>query len=108
MQHRTTALLVVVAVIGLSYNALMNHRDQEAYAHGMALLAAQAAEPTTYRTFVQDGVSYHEKCEQGHCLSATNLDSLEGPIVRKGGSAGIPVTDMSAIRQIESQKQISH
>ncbi|WP_326430378.1 hypothetical protein VQ574_20805 (plasmid) [Stutzerimonas frequens] len=107
-QHMVIALFVAVAVIGLSYNAVMNHRDQEAYANSMALLAAQEAAPTTTRTFVQDGVTWHEKCEKGFCWYATNPESLEGPTVRKGGSGGIPVVDVTAIRKIESQEQTSH
>lgn len=102
-QYMAIALFAAVATIGLGYNALINHRDQESYANGMALLAAQEAAPTTHRILVQDGVTWHEKCEQGFCWLAANLESLEGPMVQKGGSAGIPVTDVSAIQQIESQ-----
>lgn len=103
--QRVTIALLALAVIGIGYNALMNHRDQEAFANGMAILAAQEAEPTTYSTFVKDGVTWHQKCEQGHCMMATNRDYLAGPIVRKGASVGFPVTDMSAIREVESQAQ---
>ena len=97
MQSVTTAL-IAAAVIAIGYIALMNHRDQAAYANGMAMLAAQEAEPTTFSTFVESGVTWHQKCEQGHCMMATNRDDLAGPIVRKGTSGGFPVTDMSAIQ----------
>lgn len=101
--HTFAALLVVTAVGGLGYNAWMEHRDQKAYAAGMALLAAQEAEPTTRRTIVEDGVTWHEKCEKGHCLRAANPESLEQPLVRKGG--GMPVYDMAAIREMEKRAQ---
>ena len=103
MQCVAVALFAAVAVIGLGFNSLQNHRDQEAYANGMALLAAQAAEPTVYSTFEQGGVTWYRKCEKGHCWSAANPESLEGAMVRTGGSAGIPVTDMNAARTIESR-----
>lgn len=107
-QYMAIALFAVVASIGLGYNALMDHRDQEAYASGMELLAAQDAAPTTHRSFVEDGTTWHEKCEHGFCWVATNPESLKGSMVRKGGSAGIPVTDISALQQLESQAQPSH
>lgn len=106
--QRVTIALLAVAVGGIGYNAMMNHRDQEAYANGMAILAAQEAEPTTYSTFVEDGVTWHQKCEKGHCMMATNRDALAGPIVRKGASGGFPVIDMNALREVESQAQQAH
>ncbi|MDN4500128.1 hypothetical protein QYE73_22835 [Pseudomonas mosselii] len=100
MQSVTVALLAV-AVTGIGYNTMMNHRHQVAYAIGMDMLAALEAEPTTYTTFVEDGVTWHQKCEKGHCIMATNRDDLAGPIVRKGAPGGFPTTDMSAIRALE-------
>jgi hypothetical protein len=101
--HTLATLLVVTAVGGLGYNAWQNHRDEQAFAKGMALLAAQDAEPTTLRTIVEDGVTWYEKCEKGHCLRAGNPESLEQPLVRKGG--GMPVYDMAAIREMEKRTQ---
>jgi hypothetical protein len=107
MKHTSTytlaTLLVVMAVGGIGYNAWIDRRDQQAYAEGMALLAAQEAEPTTRRTLIEDGVTWHEKCEKGFCWRATNPESLEHPLVRKGG--GIPVYDMAAIREMEKRAE---
>ncbi|MBI6621544.1 hypothetical protein YA0783_24965 [Pseudomonas corrugata] len=61
-----------------------------------------------YTVMVEDGVTWHEKCEQGFCWLATSEESLVGPMVRKGSSAGIPVIDWSELRRIESQAQTSH
>jgi hypothetical protein len=102
-----SALLGVVAVAGIGYTAWANHRDQAAFADSMAMLSAQAAEPTRYSTFVLDGVTWHQKCEQGHCMTASKLAYLAGPVVSKGHIAGIPVRDYSAIREIETQARHS-
>ncbi|WP_147464743.1 hypothetical protein [Pseudomonas cannabina] len=99
IRYAATALLGLVAAIVISYNAMMIHLDKQAYANGMAILAAQEAEPTNYSTSVQDGVTWHQKCEKGHCMMATHLDYLTGPTVSKSASAGLPVIDMSAITQ---------
>lgn len=107
-QYVFITLLAAVASIGLGYNALIHHRDQQAYASGMALIANQEATPTTHRSFVEDGTTWYEKCEHGFCWLATNPGNLQGSMVRKGGLAGIPVTDMSAIQQVRSQAQLSH
>lgn len=97
------ATLLVVTGGGLGYNAWIDRHDQQAYAEGMALLEAQESEPTTRRTVVEDGVTWHEKCEKGFCLRATNPESLEQPLVRKGG--GMPVYDMASIREMEKRAQ---
>lgn len=103
MEHVTLAVLALL-VCGMGYNAMMGYRDQEAFANGMAILAAQEAEPTTYSMFVEDGVTWHQKCEQGHCMMATNRDALAAPIVRKG-AGGFPLNDMSALRVVDSKAE---
>lgn len=107
-QYTVIAMFLLVPVIGLAYNALMSHRDQEAYARSMALLEAQEASPSTHRSFFQSGITLHEKCDQGFCWQATDPESLNGTMVRNGDSAGIPVIDMSALRKMHSRASASY
>lgn len=99
-------LFVLVALGGLGYNVLMIYIDEQAYAQGVAALAAQAAAPTTYRTIVQGDSIQYEKCERGFCWSAPDEESLKQVMTSKNGSSGgFQTIDSAAFQQFINQTQ---
>lgn len=100
-------LMLVCASVASGYTAWMNHRDSKAYSEGIALLSKLDAEPVSYRTFEGSQTTWYEKCGGGFCRSSTDQDSLEAPLRKKASTGGIPVTDYSAIHELQS-KAASH
>jgi len=92
-------IIALALALGITYNFWTESKQQEAIRVNTALLEAQYAEPPRSRSFVVDGHTWYEKCEQGWCMQATDLKSLEGPIVREA-SGGFPTINISALSQM--------